>query len=126
MRIFKAKSFARWAEKESVSDRTLTAAVAEIERGLIDAELGGGVVKKRIAREGGGKSGGYRTIIAWRSGSRAFFLYGFPKNARENVGAAELKALKALARELLSYTKDQLRQAVGKGALMEVKADEEE
>jgi hypothetical protein len=124
-RIFKAKSFNRWARKEEVPDSTLAEAVAEMEQGLIDADLGGGVVKKRIAREGGGKSGGHRTIIAWRSGTKAFFMYGFPKSARENIDDAELRALRKLAKELFSYSKDQLRQALDKGALTEVKPDEE-
>ena len=122
--IFKVKSFSRWADKERIPDRALVEAIAEMERGLIDADLGGGVVKKRIAREGGGKSGGHRTLIAWRSGTKAFFMYGFPKSTKENVGAAELKALKKFAKELLSYSKEQLRQALDKDALAEVKSDE--
>jgi hypothetical protein len=73
-RIFKAKSFNRWARKEGVPDRALVEAVAEMEQGLIDGDLGGGVVKKWSACEGGGKSGGHRTIIAWRSETRAFFM----------------------------------------------------
>ena len=103
-------------------DRALADAVAEMEQGLINADLGGGVVKKRIAREGGG----HRTIIAWRSGTKAFFMYGFPKSARENIDDAELRALKKFAGEPFSYSKDQLRKALDKGALTEVKRDEKE
>jgi len=109
-----------------VPDRALADTVAEMEQGLINADLGGGVVKKRIAREGGGKSGGHRTIIAWRSGTKAFFMYGFPKSARKNIDDAELRALKKFAGEPFSYSKDQLRKALDKGALTEVKRDEKE
>jgi len=115
------KSFNRWAGKEGVPDRTLAKAVAEMEQGLIDADLGGSVVKKRIARE----SGGHRTIIAWRSGTKAFFMYGFPKNTKDNIDDSELKALKKLAKELFSYSKGQLHQALNQGALTEVKQGEE-
>lgn len=89
MRIFKNKAFNKWAAKTVLSGDTLRAAVDEMERGLIDANLGGHVVKKRVAVGGRGKSGGFRTLLAYKSGDRAFFMYGFAKNVRANVSADE-------------------------------------
>ncbi len=80
MRIFKNRPFERFARKARLEDEILRKAVADAERGLVDADLGGGVIKQRIARQGGGKSGGFRTIILFRLGERAFFVHGFAKN----------------------------------------------
>jgi hypothetical protein len=120
VRIFKNKVFNKWAEKEGLSDDTLRAAVDEMERGLIYADLGGHVVKKRVAVGGRGKSGGVRTLLAYKSGDKAFFVYGFAKNARANVRMDELKALKHLAKELMSYSDKALTKAIRHGALIEV------
>lgn len=120
MRIFKIKAFDKWAEKEGLSDDTLRAAVDEMERGLIDADLGGRVMKKRIAVGSRGKSGGVRTLLAYKSGDKAFFVYGFAKNARANVSTDELRALKLLAKELMSYSDKALTKAIQHGALIEV------
>jgi hypothetical protein len=103
MRIFKNKMFNKWAAKEGLSDDILWAAVDEMERGLIDADLGGYVMKKRVAVSGRGKSGGVRTLLAYKSGNKAFFVYGFAKNVRANVSTDELRALKLLAKELMNY-----------------------
>lgn len=120
MRIFKNKSFNKWAAKEGLDDKTLRAAVDEMERGLIDVELGGHVVKKRVAVGGRGKSSGLRTLLAYRLADKAFFVYGFAKNTRANISADELKALKHLAKTLLSYTNQILSKAVANGALIEL------
>ncbi|WP_335808130.1 type II toxin-antitoxin system RelE/ParE family toxin [Vreelandella populi] len=104
-------------------DAALLAAVEEIERGLIDADLGGHMVKKRVAIDGRGKSGGVRTLLAYKIANKAFFVYGFAKNARANISADELKALKHLAKELLSYSDRVLTEAIKHGALIEVKND---
>jgi hypothetical protein len=104
MRVFKNKAFSKWAAKEGLVDVVLLAAVDEMERGLIDADMGGHVVKKRVALAGRGKSGGFRTLLAYKAGNKAFFVYGFAKNARANISADELKALKYLAKELLKYS----------------------
>ncbi|RUR39437.1 type II toxin-antitoxin system RelE/ParE family toxin [Vreelandella populi] len=120
MRIFKNKVFSKWAAKEGVDDAALLAAVEEIERGLIDADLGGHVVKKRVAIGGRGKSGGVRTLLAYKIANKAFFVYGFAKNARANISADELKALKHLAKELLSYSDRALAEAIKHGALIEM------
>lgn len=123
MRIFKNKTFNKWAAKERLSDCILRAAVEEMERGLVDAELGGHVVKKRVALSGQGKSGGVRTLLAYKVGNKAFFVYGFAKNARANIRTDELKALKYLAQELLGYSDNALTDAIKHGALIEVEKD---
>ena len=123
MRIFKNRAFNKWMAKEGLSDEGLRVAVDEINRGLIDVDLGGHVVKKRVAINGRGKSGGVRTLVAYKMSDKAFFVYGFAKNVRSNISAAELKALKHLAKELLSYSDQALTQAIQHGALIEVEND---
>ncbi len=123
MRVFKNKVFSKWAAKEGLDDAALLAAVEEMERGLIDADLGGHVVKKRVAIGGRGKSGGARTLLAYKIGNKAFFVYGFAKNARANIRSEELKALKHLAKELLGYSEKAIAEAIKHGALIEVKND---
>lgn len=126
MRVLKNKAFSKWAAKEGISDDALRTAVEEMARGLIDADLGGQVFKKRVATGGRGKSGSVRTLLVYRVGDRAFFVYGFAKNARTNIKADELDGLKKLAKELLGYTDRQLQQAIGGGAMFEVKSNEED
>ena len=101
MAIFKTKLFHDWQKKENVLDKSLCAAVNEMSRGLIDANLGGGLVKKRIARPGAGKSSGFRTLLATNKSDKWFFVYGFAKNDRDNIEDQELLALKRLAAVLL-------------------------
>ncbi len=123
MRIFKNKAFNKWAAKEGLGDDALHSAIDEMERGLIDADLGGHVVKKRVALVGRGKSGGARTLLAYQIGNKAFYVYGFAKNARANIKADELKALKAYAAVLLGYSEKELKEAVKTGVLIEVEND---
>jgi hypothetical protein len=120
VRVFKNKSFARFARKARITDAILCAAIADASRGLIDADLGGGVLKQRIARQGGGKSGGFRTIILFRVGGRAFFVHGFAKNEQDNIRDDELAAFKLLATEMLAYSDEALAKAIGNGTLTEV------
>jgi hypothetical protein len=120
VRIFKNKTFARDADKFGLKDADLWAAVASVERGLIDADLGGGVIKQRIAREGEGKSAGLRTIILLKSGERAFFVLVFAKNEQENIKKSELAAFKNLASVLLGLDDPALKKAVAAGSLVEV------
>ena len=120
MRIFKTRQFDKWAAKEGISDDALASAVIEMEDGLIDADLGGHVFKKRVPLPGRGKSGGARTLLAYRFGDRAFFVFGFAKNERSNIDDKELKALKRLAGVYLGFKEMQLRQAVSEGVLVEV------
>jgi hypothetical protein len=123
MRVFKNKPFARFARKNGVSDAELCGAIEDANRGLIDADLGGGVIKQRIARRGAGKSGGFRTMIVFRFKAFAIFVHGFAKNEVENIGAVELTALKKLASELLAYGADAFEKATAAGTLMEVMCD---
>jgi hypothetical protein len=106
VRVFKVKGFARIQRRERITDSALAKVVRNGEDGLVDADLGGGLVKQRIARPGQGKSGGFRTVIAYRRGDRAIFLLGFAKNERDNVDDEELDELKALARGFLRLNED--------------------
>jgi len=100
--------------KTELTDQSLCDAIVEMERGLIDADLGGGVIKKRIAMAGRGKSGGARTLIATNRGDRWFFVYGFAKNDRANISTKELEALRLYAADLLRLSVAQLdAQAIG-------------
>jgi hypothetical protein len=96
MRVFKTKGFQRWAAREGHSDEALRAAVTEMEDGLIDAKLGGYVVKKRVALPGRGKRGGSRTLVVYQQADKAFFVYGFAKNERANISDKELKGAQAV------------------------------
>ena len=120
MRSFKTKAFARRARQEGISDEQLLGAVERAARGLIDAELGGGLIKQRIARRGQGRSGGYRTIIAWRAKNRSIFVYAFAKSMRDNISDAELADLKDLAALYLGYSSKEIDRAVAAGELFEV------
>ncbi|MDX2223294.1 MAG: type II toxin-antitoxin system RelE/ParE family toxin [Rhodospirillaceae bacterium] len=121
MRVFKTKAFARFARAESIDDSQLLQAITEISQGLIDADLGGGVIKKRLARPGMGKSGGARSIVAYRSSGLAVFVFGYAKNARDDISPPELKAYRALARELLQIAPAPLAAAIRNGTLLEIR-----
>lgn len=97
MRIFKTKWLARFARREGIADKSLREAIERAESGLIDADLGGGLIKQRVARKGQGRSGGYRMIVGYRMRDRAVFLFGFAKNERENVEDNELLSLREVA-----------------------------
>ena len=120
MRIFKNKPFSRFTVKSGITDIDLRKAISAANRGLIDADLGGGVIKQRIARTGQGKSGGFRTVILIRIGEIAFFVHGFAKNEVANIRDEELVAFRLLAREMLNYDESELAQAVARGALVEI------
>jgi hypothetical protein len=124
VQIFKNKWFNKFAKDEGIPDGKLWDAIMDAERGLIDADYGGGVIKQRIARPGEGKSGGYRSIILFRSGKKAFFVYGFPKNARDNINKAEEREFKALAKEVFSQSESSLQALIKRGAFVPVKRDE--
>jgi hypothetical protein len=121
LRVFKTKWFGRFARKERLSDQKLAEAVREVEEGLHDGDLGGGLVKKRLARSGEGKRGGYRAIIVYRKGSRAVFLYGFAKSDKENLDPLELREYQKAAQVYLRLNEAD----IGK-VLEEVSYDEEE
>jgi hypothetical protein len=124
VRTFKTKAFTRFADKAGIPDAALCRAVRDAERGLVAADLGGGVIKQRIARPGQGKSGGFRTLIVLKVGTRAVFVHGFAKSEKDNIGRDELAALKKLAAELLSYDDKTLARAVASGVLVEVTCEE--
>jgi hypothetical protein len=125
MAIYKTRWFNHWARKQGLSTPSLCAAVREMTAGLYEADLGGGLLKKRIARPGQGKSGGFRTLVATNKGNRWVFVYGFPKNERSNIDKDEQEALRKLAAHLLSLTAQALGKAQRAGELMEVDCDAE-
>jgi hypothetical protein len=116
-RVFMTRHFSRWMRKTGLTEAALCKAVAEMEQGLIDADLGGGVVKKRVALPGRGKSGGARTLVATNRGDRRFFVFGFEKNERDTISVRELQALQAIAADLLKLAASDLDAQVGTGAL---------
>lgn len=126
MKIHKTRWFVRWARKQGLTDPNLCAAVREILEGLYEADLGGGLFKKRIARAGQGKRGSFRTLIATNKGNRWIFVYGFSKNERSNIDKNEEEALKKLASELLSLTLGAIEKAKSAGELIEVDCDAED
>lgn len=123
MPVYKTKIFVRWQGKQNLNDAALCAAIQEMKRGLFDADLGGGLFKKRIARPGQGKSGGYRTLIATNRNSLWFFVYGFAKNERSNIDKDEAEALKALTVYLMGLSQTALEKASKSGDLTEVNCD---
>jgi hypothetical protein len=120
MRLFKTKWFARYARREKISDASLCDAIARAERGLVDADLGGNVIKQRVARTGQGRSGGYRVLSAVRVAHRAIFLFGFAKSERDNIAAGELAALKETAAAWLKVDAAKIEQAIMEGVLVEI------
>lgn len=121
MRIFKNQWIAKFAKKHKISDSELLEAVERADNGLIDADLGGGVIKQRIARQGQGRSGGYRSLIFFRHGERAFFMTAFAKNDRENITDKELAELKKAAAIILAMTETDIEQAKSNGTFTEIR-----
>lgn len=120
MRIFKYKSFDRWASSEKLSDKILQKALIEMNNGLYEADLGSGLYKKRIALQGKGKRGGYRTLIAFQCEEKAFFLFGFSKNECENISDNEKKIYKKLAKDLLGLDEKAIKTLIDMGKFIEV------
>lgn len=112
--------------KAGLTDDALCNAVFEMIKGLVDADLGGHVVKKRVPLPGQGKRGGARTIVATRLGDRWFFLYGFGKNERANINKDELKVLQEVAKDLLGFDDRQLAAALSMGEIVEVCNDNDQ
>lgn len=119
--VLKTRLFARWMRKTSLTDDALLHAIDEMERGLVDADLGGGVFKKRVAASGRGKRGGGRVLIATNRENRWIFVFGFEKNDRETITQAELAFLQRIARDLLECSDSALETAIGSGELQEVR-----
>jgi hypothetical protein len=125
VRIFKTKWLSRFAWREGIADASLFEAIERAERGMIDADLGGGLIKQRVARPGQGRSGGFRTMVAYRSRTRAVFLYGFAKNERENITPDELLTAREIAATWLDVDDNRLVRAIVEGELQEITHDEE-
>ena len=125
MQVFKSRWFAKFARKERITDAKLCDAVRNAERGIIDADYGGFVIKQRIARPNEGKSGGYRSIVFFCKGERAFFIYGFAKNAQDNIDESDERDFKELAKTLLACSDVELEKLVSNGLYEEVIFDEE-
>ena len=119
-RVFRTRTFSRWMRKAGLADEALCRAVAEMAQGLIDADLGGHLVKKRVALPGQGKRGGARTIVASKLADRWFFLYGFAKNERANIDKEELKVLQQIGKELLALNDRKLKIDLSAGEIVEV------
>ena len=122
-RILKTRTFNRWLRKTLLTDTALLKAIDEMEQGLVDADLGGDVYKKRVALPGRGKSGSSRTLIATNRQDRWFFMFGFEKNDKENITQAELAYLQEVAQIFLGYSSDELQLAIAKGEFLEVYYD---
>ncbi|QGM99952.1 type II toxin-antitoxin system RelE/ParE family toxin [Methylocystis parvus] len=120
MKIFKTKEFARYARREDIDDQRLCEAVARAERGLIDADLGGGLIKQRVGRAGQGRRGGYRTLMAFSSQTRTVFVYGFAKSERDNIGPDELHFWRSVARGFFTMSEEQLGKLIAAQEITEV------
>ncbi|HUZ63685.1 MAG TPA: type II toxin-antitoxin system RelE/ParE family toxin [Acetobacteraceae bacterium] len=123
MRAFKTKEFARFARREGIPDARLREAAERAARGLVDADLGGGLIKQRVARQGEGRRGGYRTLMAFRAGRQTVFLYGFAKSERDNIGPDELDFWRRVARGFLDMDATQWRTMTAIREIMEVDRD---
>ena len=123
--ILKRRDFARWQASEKLPDAALCKAVKKMEASLIDADLGGFLCKKRVARPGGGKSGGYRTLLSIKMGERYVFLHGFSKNDKANITQDEKKVLQFASKVFLALVDGALSQALQTGVLMEVHCEQD-
>lgn len=120
VRVFKTKGMTRYSRREKIPDADLMEAVDRAKRGLIDADLGGGLIKQRIARKGQGKSGGYRVIVAYRAQSRVVFLYGFAKSDTDNISPSQLQTFRTIGANWLAADASTIQQAIDEGELQEI------
>ncbi len=121
MKVFKTKVFAKFADKERISDSALFEAVERAENGLIDADLGGCIIKQRIGRKGQGRSSGYRVLIAVRLKKRYVFMDGFAKNEKDNISEDELIVMKTYGSAWLNADDKIIASAIKMDKLIEVK-----
>ena len=126
MRVFKNSRFHKFARKEKISDAMLCEAVERAERGQIDADLGAGLIKQRVARPGAGKSGGFRTLVFFRAETRAVFAFGFAKSDMANLDDAEEAYLKKAAKLVVGFADAQMDAEVAAGRMFEVNCDEQD
>ena len=125
MRVFLTKSFVRFQRKERIADAALVEAIKRAERGLVDASLSANLIKQRVGRPGQGRSGGFRTVVAYRIGDRAVFLFGFAKSERSNISAADERDLADFGAQILHLSAAEIRTAVDGGELTEIAYDDE-
>ena len=123
MRIFAVKTFERFRRKERIGSEVLIEAIDRASRRSIDADLGGGLIKQRVARQGEGKRGGFRTIVAHKAGKRAIFLCGFAKNAKDNIGPDELADWRLVGADLLKASDEAIKAAVAAKEMTELYYD---
>ena len=123
VRVFKNAWFSKFAGKEKISDEALCEAVKRADSGLIDADLGGGLIKQRVARPGSGKSGGFRALVFFRAGSRAVFAFGFAKNDQANIDGRDERELKDAAKIVLGLSEEMMDRQVTAGKFQEVMCD---
>lgn len=126
MWVFKTKEFARFVRREKIADSSLCEAVVRAERGLVDADLGGGLIKQRVARPGRGRSGGFRTLIVYRARTRSVFVYGFAKSERDNIERDELAFWRTVAAAYLAMDETGLKALIALDELMEIICDDKE
>jgi hypothetical protein len=126
MRVFATRWFSRFAKGERISDSRLCEAVERAGKGLLDADLGQGLIKQRVSRPGQGRRGGYRVLFAYRASQRAVFLYGFAKNERDNINARQLADWQARAQDVLAASDDLIEQNIADDHLREVYCDQKE
>jgi hypothetical protein len=119
-RVLKTKFFSRWMKKTELTDVALCHAVEEMQQGLIDADLGGNLYKKRVGVANRGKRGGARTILASNLGSRWFFMFGFEKNEKSNITTEEKDVALSLAKEVLNLSEDSLNTAIAQKKYEEI------
>lgn len=124
-RVFETRPFSRWMRKTELTDQALCSAVDEMAAGLIDADLGGGVIKKRVALPGRGKSGSARTLVATNKGNRWFFIFDCEKNERTNISTDEVEAVRRIVADLLRLGSSELDAHVASEALKEICHDSE-
>ena len=126
MRVFKTKEFSRYARREGVSDKQLCEAIRRAVLGLVDADLGGGLIKQRVARPGQGRRGGFRILMAFQAARRTVFVYGFAKNERENIQPDELEFWRTVAKAFIGLNESQLKTLLDEGEIHEVMYEEKE
>jgi hypothetical protein len=126
VRVFKSKEFSRYARREGISDKQLCEAVRRAKLGLVDADLGGCLIKQRMARSGQGRRGGFRILMAYHATSRAVFVYGFAKNERHNIQSDELEFWRSVAKAFIGLNETQLKTLLDQGEIQEVKYEENE
>jgi hypothetical protein len=124
--VYKSEPFARFSRKAGIPDADRWKAAQLANEGVIDADLGGGVIKQRIARTGERKSGGSRSIILFKKNGRAVFVHGFEKKDKATIGQSDLIAFRALAMDVLRCPDSTIAHHVTSGLLIPVRPTEGE